>query len=187
MSPGHSPGTARRARGSQGPKAATQGPQALGQPASQASWPPSRALRRSPLQKPRALHAFLSAERGETTEQGVESDGEPLPRPGASPVSWGHVSRPPRPRANRWGGGARPVLPGTAPHPGAKAGVCGQIVKRVIHINCTPYTLFGLPSTVQRPPTPDLEDGGPHLLGLTPAQPSEPPSSPRGLSSRILP
>lgn len=115
--PRHSP----RARGSQGPKAATRGPQALGQPASQASWPPSHALRRSPLQKPRALHAFLSAERGETREQGVDSDGEPLPRPRASPASWGHVSRPPRPRANRWGGGARLMLPGTAPLPRGKS------------------------------------------------------------------
>lgn len=52
-------------------------------------------------------------------------------------------------------------------------------------VNCTPYTLFGLP--VPGASTPHLEDGGPHLQGLTPAQPGEPPSSTWGLSSRTLP
>lgn len=81
-SPGHSPGTAWQARGRQGPTAATQGLQALGQPAPPASRPRSRALRRSLLQKPQASHAFLSTEQGETREEDVETGG---PFPGLGP------------------------------------------------------------------------------------------------------
>ena len=174
-SPGHSPGTAWQARGKQGPTAATRGLHALGQAAPLASQPavmPREEARcRSP--GPRTPSSLQSEGR---PEQGVESDGGPLPRSGASLVSGGHVSRPPRPRANRWGEGARPLLPGTAPHPGVKTGVRGPIVETVVPVDCTPThcaappdpgasaphleggarTSWGspLPSPVSRPPPP---------------------------------
>lgn len=183
-SPGHSPGTAWQARGKQGPTAATRGLHALGQAAPLASQPtvmPREEARcRSP--GPRTPSSLQSEGR---PEQGVESDGGPLPRSGASLVSGGHVSRPPRPRANRWGEGARPLLPGTAPHPGVKTGVRGPIVETVVPVDCTPThcaappdpgasaphleggarTSWGspLPSPVSRPPPPGAGLQGPAL------------------------
>ena len=92
---------------------------------------------------------------------------------------------PPRPRANRWGEGARPLLPGTAPHPGVKTGVRGPIVETVVPVDCTPThcaappdpgasaphleggarTSWGspLPSPVSRPPPPGAGLQGPAL------------------------